>query len=79
MSRLNPSLPCLVDVEARLTARNDLGNYNFALGASSTTWLMSVPTPCDISTLNSSPSFSVTRGLAVHPTPAGVLYVSTLE
>ena len=39
---------------------------------------MSVPTPCDISTLNSSPSFSVTRGLAVHPTPAGVLYISML-
>lgn len=34
---------------------------------------MSVPTPCEMTTRNSSPSFSVTRGLADHPTPAGVL------
>lgn len=40
---------------------------------SSTILLMSVPTPWEIYTLNSSPSSRRRRGLADHPTPAGVL------
>lgn len=39
---------------------------------------MSVPTPGEMDTRNSSPSFSVTLGFAVHPTPAGVLVVSKI-
>jgi len=44
---------------------------------SSSILLIKVPTPCETKTLNSSPSFSIRRGLAFQPTPGGVLVVST--
>jgi hypothetical protein len=53
-------------------------DYNLAFSPSSTILLINVPTPCEISTRNSSPCFKVLRGLADHPTPAGVLELAAI-
>jgi hypothetical protein len=40
---------------------------------SSSILLISVPTPCETKTLNSSSCLSILLGFAFHPTPGGVL------
>jgi hypothetical protein len=50
----------------------DIYNVSFDNHFSSTILLINVPTPCETSTRNSSPSFNKFLGSDDHPTPAGV-------
>lgn len=43
------------------------------------TWLITLPTPCEMVVVKTSPSFSMRRGFSCRPTPAGVLLMIEAE